>query len=400
VRYNEEPLIDSLKDPMERGFTLRTYLWLAGSLFILAACLCFLAYLLLPIPWWGMVLALGLLIAGVVELLEHALARPLERLSKGSGRTRDGLPTLPPPPAGWLKAFELTRLWKGMRAYHEHLAQARRANQALEAQVKALRAQVRMVANASQALAADVTVEQVAPWVLRELGASLGLSELYLVPLRRHCPVGVLGGEQPPAWAEAMRSTGLTPWEDVLAQGRPVSLSLTGLAPAWRAHWGHGALWVAPLNYCGKSQGLLLAPAGMVRTLTPDELNLVSTLARILACALHPPRWSDDRKPAVTVVNEVPAAPAPAETMAPEVPPETPTLVDTPVPADVEIEAPTAVAIEADTTAEAATDLETAGEPDAETSPEAVAPQPDTPVTMPPAERTDRRRRRRQKKGA
>lgn len=370
---------------MERGFTLRTYLWLAGSLFILAACLCFLAYLLLPIPWWGMVLALGLLIAGVVELLEHALARPLERLSKGSGRTRDGLPTLPPPPAGWLKAFELTRLWKGMRAYHEHLAQARRANQALEAQVKALRAQVRMVANASQALAADVTVEQVAPWVLRELGASLGLSELYLVPLRRHCPVGVLGGEQPPAWAEAMRSTGLTPWEDVLAQGRPVSLSLTGLAPAWRTHWGHGALWVAPLNYCGKSQGLLLAPAGMVRTLTPDELNLVSTLARILACALHPPRWSDDRKPTATVVNEVST-----ETLAPELPAEAL------MPVDVVSESDNSAEVEADNAAEATTDLA----PDPETSPEAIAPQPETPVTMPPAERTDRRRRRRQKKGA
>jgi GAF domain-containing protein len=388
VRYNEGPLIDSLKDPMERGFTLRTYLWLAGSLFILASCLCFLAYLLLPIPWWGMVLALGLLVAGVVELLEHALARPLERLSKGSGRTRDGLPALPPPPGGWLKAFELTRVWKGMRTYHEHLAQSRRANQALEAQVKALRAQVRMVANASQALEADVAVEQVAPWVLRELGASLGLSELYLVPLRRHCPVGVLGGEQPPAWAEAMRATGLTPWEDVLAQGRPVSLSLTGLAPAWREHWGRGALWVAPLNYCGKSQGLLLAPSGVARTLTPDELNLVSTLSRILACALHPPRWSDDRKPAAAPVNEALAASVPQSDARPPAEPvvEAAAPVNEPAPGDVEIEAsgtpevPTEAAVEAEA--------------------ESPAPQPETPVTMPPAERNDRRRRRRQKKGA
>lgn len=375
---------------MERGFTLRTYLWLAGSLFILASCLCFLAYLLLPIPWWGMVLALGLLIAGVVELLEHALARPLERLSKGSGRTRDGLPALPPPPAGWLKAFELTRVWKGMRTYHEHLAQSRRANQALESQVKALRAQVRMVANASQALEADVAVEQVAPWVLRELAASLGLSELYLVPLRRHCPVGVLGGEQPPAWAEAMRSTGLTPWEDVLAQGRPVSLSLTGLAPAWRTHWGQGALWVAPLNYCGKSQGVLLAPSGVARTLTPDELNLVSTLARILACALHPPRWSDDRKPAVTTMSEAAsaavAATQPDAPVAPTVEDVTP--VEAPAPADLEVEAADTAAVTPESSVEA------------EPEPEAPAPQAETPVSMPPAERTDRRRRRRQKKGA
>jgi hypothetical protein len=240
-------------------------------------------------------------------------------------------------------------------------------------------------------------VDGVAPWTLRELAAQLGLTELYLVPLRRHCPVGVLGGEQPPAWAEAMRATGLAPWEDVLAQGRPVSLSLTALAPAWRAHWGHGALWVAPLNYCGRPQGLLLAPAGMVRTLTPDELNLVSTLARILACALHPPRWSDDRKPVAADVNEVLA---PAETLAFDMPAEAPAAIDAPAPADVAIEAETAAEVEADDAAEAATDLAPVVAPDAETSPEAVAPQPETPVTMPPAERTDRRRRRRQKKGA
>jgi hypothetical protein len=258
-----------------------------------------------------------------------------------------------------------------------------------------------MVANASQALEADVAVEQVAPWVLRELGASLGLSELYLVPLRRHCPVGVLGGEQPPAWAEAMRATGLTPWEDVLAQGRPVSLSLTGLAPAWREHWGRGALWVAPLNYCGKSQGLLLAPSGVARTLTPDELNLVTTLSRILACALHPPRWSDDRKPATMPVTETQAAAVPqADVVAP--PSEEPEAPVADHQAPVAPPAPAIAAAEADALTEAAV----AAEPEPEApaapvaTPQAETAQAETPVPMPPAERNDRRRRRRQKKGA
>ena len=351
VRYNEKPLVIRLKDPMERGFTLRTYLWLAGSLFILAACLCFVAYLLLPIPWWGMVLALGLLIAGVVELLEHVLARPIERLTRVASRAKDGLPALPPPPSGPLRAFELTRLWKGLRHYHDQLMQARHAKQALEAQVTALKGQVRMLANAAQALDAEVTVEQVAPWVLKELASALGVSELYLVPLRRHCPVPVVGAAGAPAWAEAMRSTGLAPWEDVLAQGRPVSLCLTGLAPAWREHWGEGALWVVPLNYHGKAQGLLLSPAGMARTLTPDELNLVGTLSQILACALHPPRWSEERKGPIVQTTAAAVVPA-AEPVSPVVEPNPPAQPD------------------------------------------------EAPVALPASERNSGRRRRRQKKGA
>ncbi|MNS78521.1 hypothetical protein D3C72_1121380 [compost metagenome] len=120
-------------------------------------------------------------------------------------------------------------------------------------------------------------------------------------------------------WADALRASGLTPWEDVLAEGRPVSLCLTSLAPAWREHWGHGALWVVPLSYHGKAQGLLLSASGVERTPTPDELTLVSALAQILACALHPPRWSDERKlgapsrPATSseVSPAAPEAPAP-----------------------------------------------------------------------------------------
>jgi hypothetical protein len=147
---------------------------------------------------------------------------------------------------------------------------------------------------------------------------------------------------------------------------------------------------VAPLNYCGKSQGLLLAPSGMARTLTPDELNLVSTLARILACALHPPRWSDDRKPAATPVTEALVAATPDTTASPSVEPAVvaeaaaAAPADEPAPIDLEVAGTNEVMTEAAVEAEA----------------EIPMPQPETPATMPPAERTDRRRRRRQKKGA
>jgi hypothetical protein len=120
-----------------------------------------------------------------------------------------------------------------------------------------------------------------------------------------------MGPQGQPAWADAIRGTGLGPWEDILAQARPVSVCLTGLAPAWREHWGQGALWVVPLNYHGKAQGLLVSSSGVERTLTPDETTMVSALSQILACALHPPRWSDERvgKP-MQVQRLVPASEA------------------------------------------------------------------------------------------
>ena len=64
------------KTRMDRGLSLRTYLWLTGSLFILAASLSFVAYLRFAWPWWSLVVMLGLSVAVVVETLEHALRGP------------------------------------------------------------------------------------------------------------------------------------------------------------------------------------------------------------------------------------------------------------------------------------------------------------------------------------
>ena len=44
--------------------SLRTYMWLAGSGFIVAASLAFVAYLRFHLPWWGMVALLGGLVGG------------------------------------------------------------------------------------------------------------------------------------------------------------------------------------------------------------------------------------------------------------------------------------------------------------------------------------------------
>lgn len=280
---------------MDRGLTLRTYLWLAGSLFIVAASFSFLAFLKFNLPWWMMVVALGTLVGLIVGGLEHAIARPLERLTKVAQRPKDGAVT--PPPGGMFSAEEIRKVWKGVRASHEQLVQARHTYRAVEGKLTVSQDQCRMLVAASQALRPDVPLQDVAPGVLKELAAHLGLNDLYLVPLRRHCPVPVLGGHWPPMWGEAVRQTGLTPWNAILDQGTAVSVCLTEAAPAWREHFQQQTLWIMPLLYHGKPQGILLATiTGPERTWTPEENALIEALAQMLAAALHPPRWSEERK--------------------------------------------------------------------------------------------------------
>lgn len=280
---------------MDRGLTLRTYLWLAGSLFIVAASFSFLAYLRFGLPWWAMVVAMGTLVGAIVGSLEHAIARPLERLTKVSQKSKDGVTA--PPPGGLFSADEIRTVWKGVRASQEQLVHAKHAHRAVEGKLSTLQDQFRMLVNASQALRPDVPLAEVAPGVLKELAAHLGLSDLYLVPLRRHCPVPVLGGHWAPMWGDAVRQTGLSPWNAILEQGTPVTIGLTEQAPEWREHFKHQTLWVTPLNYHGKAQGILLAViTGPERTWTPEELALIDALGQMLAAALHPPRWSEERK--------------------------------------------------------------------------------------------------------
>ena len=159
--------------------------------------------------------------------------------------------------------------------------------------------------------------------------------------------IAALQREWQPAFEQARRSVHVHGERGLVVQAKPVNVCLTNLAPAWRDHWSTGALWVMPLNYHGKAQGLVISSAGVERTLTPDELNLVSALSQILACALHPPRWSDERLGKPVQVQRIVSA---AEKAALE--PEPEVVVEEPV------------------------------------------------VEMPQPERTDRRRRRRQKKGA
>lgn len=291
---------------MDRGLSLRTYLWLAGSLFIVAGHLSFVAYLRLGLPWWTLALMLGVLVALIITVLEHALARPLERLAKISAKSKDGGSA--PPPGGWLSAHEVRRVWRALRSHQDHLAQSRQAQRALEAQLGLERAQTRMLAAASRALRPEVPVETVVPEVLKELAAFLGVEDVYMVPLRRHCPVPVTGGHGQPAWAAEVRQSGLAPWDDALAQNRPVSVCLSPQAPEWRHRFQDAPLWVVPLVYHGKPQGLLLAPvAGQDREWTPEEWLVVQSVGNVLAASLHPPRWSEER-----TVRRAEPEPAPA----------------------------------------------------------------------------------------
>lgn len=300
---------------MDRAPTLRTYLWLAGSGFIVAASASFLAYLLVPLPWWAMAVLLGLLVGGVVTGLEHVLARPIERLAKLASRSREG--TLPPP-GGPLAAAEISALWKALRGQQDQLAQSRHGQHALETQALTTSGRVRLLSLASRALRPDVPLDGIAAELMADLAALLGLGEVYLVPLRRHCPVPVTGPAGTPEWAEAIRASGLGPWEDLLVQDRPVAVCLTAIAPAWASRFERGTLWIVPLNYHGRAQGLLLAPvSGAERTWTADETELLGALSQILAAALHPPRWSDERGPKPLHQRVVPV-----ETVIPEAHPE------------------------------------------------------------------------------
>ncbi|HEY9723890.1 MAG TPA: GAF domain-containing protein [Oscillatoriaceae cyanobacterium] len=300
---------------MDRAPTLRTYLWLGGSGFIVAASASFLAYLIVPLPWWVMTVLLGCLVGAVVMGLEHVLARPLERLVKLASRTREG--TLPPP-SGPLAAAEISALWKALRGQQEQLTQARHAQHAIDTQALTVAGKLRLLSLASRALRPDVSLGAIATEMMADLAALLGLSEVYLVPLRRHCPVPVTGPAGTPEWSEAIRASGLGPWEDLLVQDRPVAVCLTDLSPSWRKRWERGTLWIVPLNYHGRAQGMLLAPVvGAERTWTSDELELLGALSQILAAALHPPRWSDERGPKPLHQRVVPV-----ETVIPEVHPE------------------------------------------------------------------------------
>lgn len=303
------------------GPSLRTYFWIAGSGFILAASLAFAAYLRFHLPWWSMVVILGALSGLIVLGLEHVVADPIEALAKGPARTKDGALVAPAAPTGRLAVAEARRLWRGMRLYHEHGAQLRSAQAGSETRVEAADRQARLLRDACAALRPEADLAALAPALLRDLAAILGVPAVWLVPLRRHCPVPVLGPDGVPAWGEELRASGLAPWDELLAEDRPLAVCLTDRAPYWRRHFAMESLWIFPLVYHKRAQGFLLArPEGAERTWTADEVALLEALSPLLAAALHPPRWSDVRKkaepgamePTDTVVDDEGETPAPA----------------------------------------------------------------------------------------
>jgi GAF domain-containing protein len=286
------------KPNADRGPSLTTAFWAVGSGFILAASLAFVAYLRYHLPWAVMVVGLGLAIGAVVAILEQFVARPLDRLTRGlQGVPLDGEFQFPPMPDLRFAPVEYRRLWRGLRVYQEQQNQARLARDAAEQRVTSAQRQARVLTAAARSLRPDANLADLAPSMLRDLAAILGVPAVYLVPLRRHCPVPVLGPTGTPTWADAVRESALDPWLDLLAQEAPTAISFTPLAPAWAKDWARRTLWVIPLTYHGRAQGVLLAlPTGAERAYSKEELTLLEALAPVLAAGLHPPRWSEERK--------------------------------------------------------------------------------------------------------
>ncbi|MDB5099356.1 MAG: hypothetical protein JWM80_3777 [Cyanobacteria bacterium RYN_339] len=286
------------KPNQDRGPSLTTAFWLTGSGFILVATLAFVAYLRFQLPWALMVVALGLGIGAIVAALEQFVARPLDRLTRGlQALPADQEFQFPPMPDLRFAPVEYRRLWRGLRVYQEQQNQARLARDAAEQRVTAAQRHARVLTSAARSLRPDASLTDLAPSMLRDLATILGVPAVYLVPLRRHCPIAVLGPTGTPAWAEAVRQTALDPWTEVLAQEQPTSLAFTPIAPEWAKEWSRRTLWVIPLTYHGRAQGVLLAfPSGGERTYSKEELALLEAIAPMLAAGLHPPRWSDERK--------------------------------------------------------------------------------------------------------
>jgi len=270
---------------------------MAGCAFIAAAALCIALYLRYKLAWWALVLMLGALVGGLVALLEYAVADPLEQLAKGPSRGKDGTLGAPEAPLGRLAPAEARRMWRGYRAFQEQAATQRAAIAGQETRVERAERDARLVRDAAMLLRPEVDFAEAVPKLMQDLADALGVPAVWLVPLRRHSSVPVIGPEGSPAWGEELRNAGLAAWEELLAEDRPLAVCLTDRAPYWRRHFAMESLWVVPLVYHKRAQGLLLArPEGAERTWTPAELALLGAIAPMIAAALHPPRWSDVRR--------------------------------------------------------------------------------------------------------
>lgn len=282
----------------ERGVNLPTLFWMAGCGFILAATVAFVAYLRFHLPWWAMAVALGLCVGIVVFGLEHFVARPLERLARGlAAPVQNGELQVPPSPNHMPAPLEVRLIWRGLRIVQDLQGQTRLTQQSHDSRIAAVQRQTRILTLAGRSLRPESPIEQNAPVLLRDLATLLGVPAVYLVPLRRHTPVGVMGAAGTPDWADAVRATGLGPWRDALRGNVPIAMSLTSRAPGWANAWARRTLWVVPLVYHERALGVLLAlPSSGERAFTSEELALLEAIAPMLAAALHPPRWSEERK--------------------------------------------------------------------------------------------------------
>lgn len=288
----------SLPPAPTSGLALRTALWLAGAGFIVAGGVALAAALRYQLPWFGVVALLGCLSAMVVLGLEATVAAPLEQLAMNRPPSEAMAPTAPTPPPR-RAPLELRALWQAGRAWQERVTHLRLALDAARRAADRGLAPRRWLGAAAAATRPGADPVRLFPPAMADLAAHLGAARAHLVPLRRRSPVPVLGSAGVPPWSDEVRSVGLQGWGPLLEQDGPLALCLGPWAGPWTRHFGQATLWVVPLRYHGRAQGLILVEPGAVdRAWTPEERALLTDLGALFGAALYAPVWTEAQRSA------------------------------------------------------------------------------------------------------
>lgn len=282
--------------PAPSGIGLRTALWLGGAGFIASGGLALAAALRFQLPWFGVVALLGGLAGLVVLVLEATIAAPLEALAQNRPPTEALAPNAPTPPPR-RAPLELRALWQSARAWQERVTHLRLALEAARRAADRGLAPRRWLGAAAAATRPGADPVRLFPPAMADLAAHLGAARAHLVPLRRRSPVPVLGSAGVPPWSDEVRQAGLQAWGGLLDQEAPSAVCLNPIAGEWVRHFGQATLWVVPLRYHGRAQGLILIEPGAVdRAWTPEERALLTDLGALFGAALYAPVWTEAQR--------------------------------------------------------------------------------------------------------
>lgn len=282
--------------PAPTGIGLRTTLWLGGAGFIAAGGAALAAALRFNLPWPGVVALLGGLAGLVVLALEATIAAPLEALAQNRPPT-ESMGASPPSSPPRRAPLELRALWQAARAWQERVTHLRLALEAARRAADRGLAPRRWLGAAAAATRPGADPVRLFPPAMADLAAHLGAARAHLVPLRRRSHVPVLGSAGVPPWSDEVRSAGLSAWGPLLDQEAPSAICLNPFAGTWTRHFGQATLWVVPLRYHGRAQGLILIEPGAVdRAWTPEERALLTDLGALFGAALYAPVWTEAQR--------------------------------------------------------------------------------------------------------